>query len=352
MATRLARYVSLIPFEADAVNFAARYDLWSDNADFLACLQGDEEEHAVLLVSYFLTLDIPAPKLLFGYTISDGNCCWVVTLDEIDSQVRLWDPLTGESYSPTDPKCPLQAVYCAADASNIYYNVQSKFCSWFHVTTDSFRRRPAKSNQLELWHLDKTLEWISGGAANSTSIELQLFSTRYESSAARFGQHWAVYQRTNQKLANGKIDPFPVRYFFHDETNFAEVWVCKNGLDADWKHLGRANKRKIQTVKSGWLSAQSKDSGSGNDWACGEIDRDSQIKSIQCWVRSCRPHTAIPGSSSICLGLFGPNYPTVKSTSYFSTFFYFRRIKLIFTLFDIWMQTPIVSVSFYMSVSR
>ena len=129
MASRLARYVSLIPFEADAVNFAARYDLWSDNADFLACLQGDEEEHAVLLVSYFLTLDIPAPKLLFGYTISDGNCCWVVTLDEIDSQVRLWDPLTGESYSPTDPKCPLQAVYCAADASNIYYNVQSKFCS-------------------------------------------------------------------------------------------------------------------------------------------------------------------------------------------------------------------------------
>lgn len=124
MASRLARYVSLIPFEADAVNFAARYDLWGDNGDFLSCLQGDDEEHAVLLISYFLKLDLLNPRLLFGYTISNGNCCWVVTED--DGQVRLWDPLTAECYMPSDPKCPLIAVYCAADATNVYYNVQRK----------------------------------------------------------------------------------------------------------------------------------------------------------------------------------------------------------------------------------
>ena len=65
------------------------------------------------------------PRLLFGYTISNGNCCWVVTHDE--NQVRLWDPLTGDWYSPTDPKCPLISVYCAADNKNVYYNVQGKY---------------------------------------------------------------------------------------------------------------------------------------------------------------------------------------------------------------------------------
>ena len=46
MASRLARYVSLIPFESDSVNFAARYDLWGNNGDFLSCLQESVEHYA------------------------------------------------------------------------------------------------------------------------------------------------------------------------------------------------------------------------------------------------------------------------------------------------------------------
>ena len=58
--------------------------------------------------------------------LSNGNLCWVTTLDEV-GQVQLWDPLNGTFYRPNDPRCPLTAVYCAADQSNVYYNVQSKF---------------------------------------------------------------------------------------------------------------------------------------------------------------------------------------------------------------------------------
>ena len=69
MAHRLARFVSLVPYEADSVNFAGSYDLWGNNSDFLTCLIGDEEEHAVLLISYFLALGLTNPKLLLGYSI-------------------------------------------------------------------------------------------------------------------------------------------------------------------------------------------------------------------------------------------------------------------------------------------
>jgi coiled-coil and C2 domain-containing protein 2A len=126
MAHRLLRYVSLIPYEADSVNFSGSYDLWGTNSDFLTCLIGDDEEHAVLLISYFLRIEMTCPKLLFGYSIDNGNLCWVTTLDEV-GQVQLWDPLNGTSYRPNDPRCPLTAVYCAADQANVYYNVQSKF---------------------------------------------------------------------------------------------------------------------------------------------------------------------------------------------------------------------------------
>merc|ERR1711892_883207 len=159
MASRLARYVSLIPFEADAVNFAARYDLWGDNGDFLSCLQGDEEEHAVLLVSYFLKLDILNPRLLFGYTISNGSCCWVVTEDE--GQVQLWDPLTAECYTTSDPKCPLTAVYCAADATNVYYNVQ----------------HDVRPNRIS-WNFDTwTKLWSGSSAATAERLETIQVST-------------------------------------------------------------------------------------------------------------------------------------------------------------------------------
>ncbi|KAK7822051.1 hypothetical protein U0070_006600 [Myodes glareolus] len=55
-AELVARYVSLIPFLPDTVSFAGICDLWSTSDQFLDLLAGDEEEHAVLLCNYFLSL--------------------------------------------------------------------------------------------------------------------------------------------------------------------------------------------------------------------------------------------------------------------------------------------------------
>ncbi|KAB1282403.1 Coiled-coil and C2 domain-containing protein 2A, partial [Camelus dromedarius] len=55
-AELVARYVSLIPFLPDSVSFAGICDLWSTSDQFLDLLAGDEEEHAVLLCNYFLSL--------------------------------------------------------------------------------------------------------------------------------------------------------------------------------------------------------------------------------------------------------------------------------------------------------
>ena len=69
MAHRMARFVSLIPYETDSIYFSGSYDLWGNNLDFLSCLIGDDEEHACLLLSYFLTIELESPKILFGYSI-------------------------------------------------------------------------------------------------------------------------------------------------------------------------------------------------------------------------------------------------------------------------------------------
>ena len=69
MAHRMARFVSLIPYETDSIYFSGSYDLWGNNLDFLSCLIGDDEEHACLLLSYFLTIELESPKIIFGYSI-------------------------------------------------------------------------------------------------------------------------------------------------------------------------------------------------------------------------------------------------------------------------------------------
>ena len=69
MAHRMARFVSLIPYETDSIYFSGSYDLWGNNKDFLSCLIGDDEEHACLLLSYFLAIELESPKIIFGYSI-------------------------------------------------------------------------------------------------------------------------------------------------------------------------------------------------------------------------------------------------------------------------------------------
>ena len=74
MMMRMARWVSLIPYESDTINFAGLYDLWSSHEEFISCLLGDDEEHALLLIAYFLQLNVPLVRLVFGDAIGWENC--------------------------------------------------------------------------------------------------------------------------------------------------------------------------------------------------------------------------------------------------------------------------------------
>ena len=88
---------------------------------------GDDEEHAILLISYFLQLNVPLCRIVFGEAIASGSTCWVLTqIDGDSSGFYLWNPMTGRSYLTTDPMCPLTAVTCMADRTNVYMNTQGK----------------------------------------------------------------------------------------------------------------------------------------------------------------------------------------------------------------------------------
>lgn len=79
-------------------------------------MQGDEEEHAVLLVNYFLYLGKRA-WLLLGVAVPEGPTAYVLTAE--GSDYWIWNASTGEHYSYQDLYCPLQSVGCLVDADNV-----------------------------------------------------------------------------------------------------------------------------------------------------------------------------------------------------------------------------------------
>ncbi|XP_077547771.1 coiled-coil and C2 domain containing 2A [Haemaphysalis longicornis] len=128
----VARFVSLIPTLSDSVLFPGLCDIWSTCDQFLRVLTGDEEEHAVLLCNYFLHLGREA-YLLLGTGIPEGQTAYVLTRDAAprppghggpDGDVRIWNAVTGRSYSASDSYGPLQTVGCLVGAENIWANVQ------------------------------------------------------------------------------------------------------------------------------------------------------------------------------------------------------------------------------------
>jgi coiled-coil and C2 domain-containing protein 2A len=101
---------------------------------FLQMLQGDEEEHAVLLTNYFLSMGKVAYLLLgmfcfcisvffhvlyllSGSAIPEGPTAYVLTREERDYWV--WNASTGEHYSFRDNFCPVQSVGCLVNADNV-----------------------------------------------------------------------------------------------------------------------------------------------------------------------------------------------------------------------------------------
>ncbi|XP_045364651.2 coiled-coil and C2 domain-containing protein 2A isoform X1 [Camelus bactrianus] len=120
-AELVARYVSLIPFLPDSVSFAGICDLWSTSDQFLDLLAGDEEEHAVLLCNYFLSLGKKA-WLVMGSAIPEGPTAYVLTREQ--SHYLIWNPCSGHFYGQFDTFCPLKSVGCLIGPDNIWFNIQ------------------------------------------------------------------------------------------------------------------------------------------------------------------------------------------------------------------------------------
>ncbi|XP_070118751.1 coiled-coil and C2 domain-containing protein 2A isoform X3 [Equus caballus] len=120
-AELVARYVSLIPFLPDTVSFAGICDLWSTSDQFLDLLAGDEEEHAVLLCNYFLSLGKKA-WLMMGNAIPEGPTAYVLTREQ--SHYLIWNPCSGHFYGQFDTFCPLKSVGCLIGPDNIWFNIQ------------------------------------------------------------------------------------------------------------------------------------------------------------------------------------------------------------------------------------
>ncbi|XP_047443097.1 coiled-coil and C2 domain-containing protein 2A isoform X3 [Mugil cephalus] len=120
-ATLVARFVSLIPSLPDRVSFSGACDLWSTCDQFLTLLAGDEEEHAVLLCNYFLSMEKKA-WLILGTAIPEGSTAYVLTYEQ--SRYLIWNPSSGQYYGQYDTFCPLQTVGCLVNADNVWFNIQ------------------------------------------------------------------------------------------------------------------------------------------------------------------------------------------------------------------------------------
>ncbi|XP_064626685.1 coiled-coil and C2 domain-containing protein 2A-like isoform X3 [Lineus longissimus] len=121
-AEEVARYVSMIPFVSDSVIFPGICDIWSTCDQFMRMLAGDEEEHAVLLTNYFMSMDKKV-WLVLGQAIPEGSTAYVLT--EEDSDYWLWNASSGQHYSiKRDHFVPLQSVGCIVNHENIWANIQ------------------------------------------------------------------------------------------------------------------------------------------------------------------------------------------------------------------------------------
>uniref|UniRef100_UPI0037E92D59 coiled-coil and C2 domain-containing protein 2A isoform X2 n=1 Tax=Semicossyphus pulcher TaxID=241346 RepID=UPI0037E92D59 len=117
----VARFVSLIPSLPDRVSFSGVCDLWSTCDQFLTLLAGDEEEHAVLLCNYFLSMGKKA-WLIIGTAIPEGPTAYVLTYEQ--SRYLIWNPSSSQFYGQYDTFCPLQTVGCLVNADNVWFNIQ------------------------------------------------------------------------------------------------------------------------------------------------------------------------------------------------------------------------------------
>uniref|UniRef100_A0A672PN68 Coiled-coil and C2 domain containing 2A n=1 Tax=Sinocyclocheilus grahami TaxID=75366 RepID=A0A672PN68_SINGR len=90
-------------------------------SQFLTLLAGDEEEHAVLLCNYFLSMGKRA-WLIIGVAIPEGPTAYVLTYEQ--NRYLIWNPSTGQHYGQYDTFCPLQTIGCLISSDNVWFNIQ------------------------------------------------------------------------------------------------------------------------------------------------------------------------------------------------------------------------------------
>ena len=105
-----ARFVSLIPFKRDMGLTGGRIETWRCALALLSRMQGDAEDHAILLCGMLLGWGLNAWVALGTIDSSAGSSahgdtrahCWVVTLDASSDRahprVTCWETLTGLQY--------------------------------------------------------------------------------------------------------------------------------------------------------------------------------------------------------------------------------------------------------------
>lgn len=117
-----ARLVSMVPFVTDAALFPGSTDLWTSAEKFLSLGCGDEEEHAVLLCCWLLSLQIPS-CLVLGSALPEGSKAAYVFVNLPDG-IYLVNPCDGSVYASTDAMCPMTSVGTVITPRNIYGNIQ------------------------------------------------------------------------------------------------------------------------------------------------------------------------------------------------------------------------------------
>lgn len=121
---QLIRYVAAIPNISDSTIFETEQSVWMSSQKFLNENQGDQEEHALLLCNYLLTLGFEAYVVL-GHDIVQGNAAFVY-FKKGHEGTYLVDPIRGIKWKIQDSACSMFRVSIAFNHQKIYANVQNK----------------------------------------------------------------------------------------------------------------------------------------------------------------------------------------------------------------------------------
>ena len=103
MHAQLARFVALVPYLEDSALQKRQADVWTTSAQVLAMAAGDEEEHAHLLVGYFLEIGQQVSVLVLCVCVcvcahecgcrcgvqgkGESNCGWVTQMHGLKSEI-------------------------------------------------------------------------------------------------------------------------------------------------------------------------------------------------------------------------------------------------------------------------